>query len=400
MKYGSIITLVTLCAVAETSAQYEVRNFTLPTSTSSGYHSRFTVDISHPGMEYLTLPLGSAHVKGLAMSSQGDVYGITNSSREDAAPAVFRFDVELQQLAAFATLADLGLEKQTLSRNITHVRPFTGTYGDGETGQLIEVVSEGGKLALKSLKTIREGHGIYTLAISADGEHLFGTLYPTNAFFHYRVATGEVRIFEETALSERLLELGRHHHDPEQLLCKALGLDGRGRVYGSTANGEIFRYDPVSRQVQLTNAFVPGHSYRRTVSSWALAGNGKLYGGTSLGGRLFELDPETLAVKDLGKPVREEHLRSLIAVEDVLYGVVGELPEESHLFAYDISSHSFSGVAGEALGSRSLRYWMLPMNSTARPAGPISHILDLKNGSALIAECDLLASLLFIRLQE
>ena len=72
------------------------------------------------------------------------------------------------------------------------------------------------------------------------------------------------------------------------------------------------------------------------VESWTKSENGLLYGGNAGDGQLFELNPETKRVKNLGKPIMMNRLRGLTNAKDgKIYGIAGAAPGYSHLFSYD-----------------------------------------------------------------
>jgi hypothetical protein len=70
--------------------------------------------------------------------------------------------------------------------------------------------------------------------------------------------------------------------------------------------------------------------------SWTKTENGLLYGGNAGDGQLFELNPDTKKIKNLGKPIMMNRLRGLTTSNDgKIYGIAGAAPGYSHLFSYD-----------------------------------------------------------------
>ncbi|MCK5468800.1 MAG: hypothetical protein KAI99_09825, partial [Cyclobacteriaceae bacterium] len=79
-----------------------------------------------------------------------------------------------------------------------------------------------------------------------------------------------------------------------------------------------------------------GRKTMGSVESWTKSKNGILYGGNSGDGQLFELDPKTKRVKNLGKPIMMNRLRGLTTAKDgKIYGIAGAPPGYAHLFSYD-----------------------------------------------------------------
>lgn len=375
-------------------------NFDFHHFANENHRQRFAIDLAHPANDGLTLPLHAAGVRSLAVANDLILYGATESMKDGVLPVVFRFDAAKGEITGFVSLEGTPLEGQNFAYQITSTIPFTGTYADGETGHLLEIVEIDGAIQLNDLGLIKTDEGVFSLVISDDREFLYGTLYPSNSFFRYHIKSGDIKVFRETALSEEKLKLGRYQRDTEQLLSRALGLDRQGRVYGNTENGRIFRYLPETDEIELTDAHIAGSSYRRCVRSWVLADNYRLYGGTSIGGYLFELNPETLEVRNLGKPLAQDFLNGLIAHGNTIYGTAGEFPDRSEAFYFDYDKNSFGffGTNWESEGTT--RYWMLQPNTTSRGNGQLSQVVNLNNGWAIMAERDLLPSLLYFKLRN
>ena len=79
-----------------------------------------------------------------------------------------------------------------------------------------------------------------------------------------------------------------------------------------------------------------GRSSLGQIESWAISASGKIYGGNAGDGQLFEIDPVTRKLKNLGKPIGMNRLRGLTFGKDgKLYGIGGSQPGYSHLFSYD-----------------------------------------------------------------
>ena len=66
-----------------------------------------------------------------------------------------------------------------------------------------------------------------------------------------------------------------------------------------------------------------------------------VFGGTS-DGYLFRLDPKTLELHNLGKPLNQYRIRGLVcAPNGKLYGVGGDDEEMARLFSYDPSNGAY-----------------------------------------------------------
>jgi len=108
--------------------------------------------------------------------------------------------------------------------------------------------------------------------------------------------------------------------------CPVLAKDGDGTLWGSIAEGFLFRFDPRTGNLELLEKRIPasrGSHYMAAWESAALAPDGFIYGGTNEG-YLFRLDPAGGKVINLGKPSRAPGLRALtVAGDGAVYGVTG-----------------------------------------------------------------------------
>lgn len=398
MKFSIYFTFL-FASILLMSAEYGSYKYKIPESADNISHERFAIDIAHPAVKSLTLPSGGAAIKAISKGDSESLYGVTTGSENDVSPMVFCFDLMAQELTDYRAIEAIDLHGQQFSNQITQSVPFTGTYGKDKTGRLIEIKEEKGKLLLRDNGPIQKNRGVYTLKLSKDKKEIYGILYPNNAFFVYTINTGKTVIYEETQLSKESLALGERHHNAEALLCKELGMDKSGRVYGNSENGKIFRYDPNTRHLEITSESLPGNSYRRVACSWTLAENGNLYGGTTINGLLFELNPETLSVRNLGKLYETRNVNGLIADDGTIYGITGNYPEQSHGFCYDIEKRTYSYFGHSWNKPGRTVYWMLPLNATSRTNGNLSDIVNLQKGWAIISESDFFPSLLFIKLK-
>ncbi len=178
------------------------------------------------------------------------------------------------------------------------------------------------------------GDGIYTLAIDRGRNVIYGLTYPTGRFFSYSIADGKFAI--HNGVAERSIPGEKFEKDRN--IGRALALDADGNVYGSGDRGAIFRFNRDTRELEwlrLTAPTVAGREPYNRVDSWAEGSKEFLYGGTS-DGYLFRLDPKSLALENLGKPLNQYRIRGLaFARNGKLYGVGGSDDEMARLFSYD-----------------------------------------------------------------
>jgi outer membrane protein assembly factor BamB len=117
---------------------------------------------------------------------------------------------------------------------------------------------------------------------------------------------------------------------------RAIAIVGRA-AFTSGENGVLYRFDPSRRGIERLEAAapaVPGREPYNGVDAWAVSPGGELYGGTS-DGYLFRLDPKSLRIENLGKPLNQYRIRGLVfAANGKLYGAGGDDDEMARLFSY------------------------------------------------------------------
>jgi hypothetical protein len=200
------------------------------------------------------------------------------------------------------------------------------------------------------------GDGIYTLAIDRERNVIYGLTYPTGRFFSYSIANGKFAV--HGGVAERSIPGEKFEKDRD--IGRALTLDADGRVYGSGDRGAIFRFNPETGKLdwlRLTAPTVPGRESYNRVDCWAARSNGFLYGGTS-DGYLFRLDPKSLELENLGKPLNQYRIRGLaVARNGKLYGVGGSDDEMARLFSYDPAHGSYQMLGMVDVNRRPYYSW-------------------------------------------
>lgn len=178
------------------------------------------------------------------------------------------------------------------------------------------------------------GEGIYTLAIDRGRDVIYGLTYPNGHFFSYSIGAGKFTVHGKVA--EKLIP--GEKFEKEKNISRALAVDEAGNVYGSGEGGRLFRFHREAGRLEtlpMAAPTVPGREPYNRVDAWTDDGRGLLYGGTS-DGYLFRLDPKTLSLKNLGKPLNQYRIRGLVcAPNGKLYGAGGDDGEMVRLFSYD-----------------------------------------------------------------
>jgi hypothetical protein len=208
-------------------------------------------------------------------------------------------------------------------------------------GRLFCFKPDTGAFEVKDLGAPFKGEGIGALAADTKRGVIYGITVPSLIVFS---------ISDQKAV--RLGDLGgvevwRHLYIGKA--PRALGVDDAGRLFGSAPGGKLFQYDPRAQTMSVLETLLPtegeGHLYD-AVSAFVKTASGRIFGGTFLDGKLFELFPETGKVKALGMTGRTGHVRGLAEKGGVLYGFTGSRASGSSFFSYHIDKAEFEAFPG------------------------------------------------------
>lgn len=305
------------------------------------------VSLESPGL-LLRLPIYRNRITSLA--SQGDWAIGGTSAEEGLSPFLFAVSLSGKELKATHDLA-VDIEGQRAIRSgfgqVGDVL-YAGTIANSEggDGHLIKVTFDGEAFAVEDLGTPVEGEGIFSLTADPERRTLYGITYPHGKFFTYDIASARTKVFEETAITDK--QHGYYHNyalTEEDVLSRALVVDKQGRVWGSRPVNQLFYYDPSSATLVTIEEELPTVWGRRPlgrVDSWAVAEDGTIYGGNAGDGQLFRIDPVSLRVSNIGKPIMSPRMPGLaFGADGRLYGVAGALPGYAHYFVYNTASGDF-----------------------------------------------------------
>jgi len=192
-----------------------------------------------------------------------------------------------------------------------------------------------GRYPMRKVCDVLPGQTIEAAVASPDGQTLFGLAGPQRDLFRLDAQTGETQILYHAEEEER-----DHYH-----LLPGLGIDFRGRVWGTYYPAALWTYDPNRGELERPRLGVPaaaGRGHHTYVSAWAADPvTGVLYGGTAPDGFLFKMDPDERTIVGLGKPTRMDEITCLtIANDGRVYGMAGTEEDIGHLFCYEPESGS------------------------------------------------------------
>jgi hypothetical protein len=244
--------------------------------------------------------------------------------------------------------------------------------------------------------------GMNTGAYDPKFNRIYGLTHPRAHFVYFDVATGAK------------VDKGRVNN--WESICRTLGIDSDGNVYGSFGQGQIFKYSPQTDSIEELQAKLPirrkgislGRDYGKSETAWRVVvwdnASRKFYGVDESESALFSFDPSgdaETAVKHLGQMAIKDlaarrdvpyatlslalgHDRKLYYAageKEFDYGGSGEAAKASHLLTYDLQTGK-----EEDLGEMHLPDGRPVLGTNAADTGPDGTIyfvgaIGLKEGS-------------------
>jgi hypothetical protein len=309
----------------------------------------FTVEVSLENSAYLRLPIYRNAITSLEVVGDYALGG--TSASPSMSPFLFAVSLSRRRLELVLDLSSV-LPGQRCVQSGFGRGPegflYGGTIPDkpGDGGHLFKFRVKGNEIEAFDLGVPVAGQGIFALAMDSSSGRIYGISHPSGKFFIQNLQNQETKIFEETSPTKETLGfLHQYALNPADYLSRRLAIDQKGRVYGSQPVNKIFRFDPETQKIDVLEDELPEVWGRRPlgrVDAWAVAPDGKLYGGNAGDGQLFKLDPLSGKVTNLGKPVMMPRITGLTFGSDgKLYGVAGASPGYAHLFSYDPAGRGF-----------------------------------------------------------
>ena len=131
--------------------------------------------------------------------------------------------------------------------------------------------------------------GVNTGAYDPKFNRIYGLTHPRGHFIYYDVATGA--------------KVDKGRMNDFDSICRTLGIDDEGNVYGSFGMGRIYKYDPRTDNVRELSVTLPirpkgislGRDYNKSETAWRVVvwdqETRKFYGVEESETRLFSFDP-------------------------------------------------------------------------------------------------------------
>ena len=297
----------------------------------------------------LPIPHGQSAITALTVSPEGLVYGGTSAER---GKSCYLFRTDGEKLGRVWSLANaLPVEERIVNALVVAddgtVYGGTTNYceeeGVPETyagGHLFSLDPETGEI--KDLGIPVPGQGINCLIIDRGRDTIYGLTYPGGHLLVWDLKTGIVQDKGATVPPPRPVR------EPKgtvylRYLPRALTMDGDGKVYGTREQGFMWKYDPHVGAIEPLKAKIPctkGRDedwlYNLVADSFCSGSDGLIYGGTTADGYMFVFDPEKGTVINLGKPIRQSRIKSIVQGADgKIYALAGEENGIAHLVTYD-----------------------------------------------------------------
>ncbi len=198
----------------------------------------------------------------LRAASDGKIYFTLGTHNAEFACRCYCFDPKTEEMSLVCEFDKVvGENAETdISQGKIHTRLFdhdgklwfashTAFYQDGLPG-----IDYGGKTPHKGgrffsydletgqfndLARVLPSEGIISMTMDKENEILYGITWPSGLLVSYEVETNDLRCWG--AVQSRG-EWGHHPWEWDRI-CRTLGIDPDGNVYGSTMDGEIWKYD-------------------------------------------------------------------------------------------------------------------------------------------------------------
>jgi len=280
-----------------------------------------------------------------SLTVKGDMIIGGTTTSDGSSPFIFSASLSMKEVVKIFDLNEIIPGQVSIRSGFSNWKDnvlVAGTIpAKNNDGHLLTITIDAGQnIVCRDLGVPVKGEGIFSLTQKTNGNLVLGLTYPSGYLFSYDLNTGNTKVHKDVSPSEK--DIARIAHfglKPENYLSRALVSDNKGRIYGSMPVNRIFMFNPSDGKFKIyENAlpFVWGREVLGQADAWAVSDDGTIYGGNAGDGQLFELNPETGKIRNLGKPCMMPRIRGLAFGSDgKLYGLSGGAPGYSHLFTYD-----------------------------------------------------------------
>ena len=312
-------------------------------------------DLGYPPLD--VIPNGESAITSLTVAPDGILYGATSGKRSH----LFMLNPRHGYVQPLGFLPGVTAVTHALAVSLGGEVYVGGSPG----GHLLKYAPKGeGDRPSKAQEACEVtdlgqaigGESIFTLTLDRNSNTIYGLTAPNAHFFRYSI---EAKEFSDLGAVAREAPEGEKF-EVEKMVSRMLALDGKGNVYCSGENGSLFRYDKGKQKLEKLNLqapAVPGREPWTRVDAFLSESPGFIYGGTS-DGYLFRLDPDKLAIQNLGKPLHQYRMAGMAkAPNGKIYGVGGDEDEMARLFSYDPGTASYEILGFVDVNRRAYYTW-------------------------------------------
>jgi hypothetical protein len=287
------------------------------------------------------IPDGESGITSLSTAPNGDIYGATSGTRSH----LFMLNPQHGYVIPIGAIPG--------ATSVTHAVVISGEgevfIGTSPAGHLLEYsphnldkepIEIGKPLPVTDHGLPIPGESIFALTIDRKANKIYGLTFPNAHFFSYSIATQR---FDDLGIIAEAPPSGEKF-EHEKMISRMLVADGEGNIFASGEDGYFYEYSAKSQTLQklaIHAPAIPGREPYTRVDAFLLGPSGTIYGGTS-DGYLFQLDSDTLTVKNLGKPLNQYRIAGLAwGPGGKLYGAGGDDSEIARMFSYDTLTGSY-----------------------------------------------------------
>lgn len=307
----------------------------------------------------------------ISKASDGKIYYVLSSTKYDVGGQFYSYDPQTDKTEFIADLSEALGEKQQkyIAQGKSHVEFYEknkklyfathlGYYQMIDGAENVPTVApEGYQLypgghfvyydlntkELKSLSIAPEGEGIITMVMDKERDQLYGLTWPRGFLIHHDIKTGILRNVGPVTKSGET-QLGT---DNFRVICRSMFVDPRdGNVYYSTAEGDIYYYNPslsapkklegVDLRIDYFGSYDPkdagsmGYNWRKIY--WYGPEN-KAYGVHGNSGYLFTFDPKEKKIEIIDRITSEPSKKSGM-FDQFSYGYLGFIIDKNGVIHY------------------------------------------------------------------
>jgi hypothetical protein len=211
----------------------------------------------------------------ISSASDGKIYYVLSSQEIDVGGQVYVYDPATDQTRWLADLTEICGEKnmKAISQGKSHVRfiesdgklyfaTHVGFYEMIDGMERLPVnAPDGYKLypgghflsydlsenTFENLAIAPDGEGILTMTMDTEKKQIYAITWPKGYFIHYDLVNNTLTNLGLVSENGEAGQVG----DDYRVLCRSMFVDSRdGKVYYSTAGGDIFSYDPAKQAIK------------------------------------------------------------------------------------------------------------------------------------------------------